>query len=84
MSRDGTTLADVVNAIGHIYRNTRASREVLAALEKRWQREEHPLMLLGFALHPMSMSTFRQILRAWQSNGIRTPYSDRGVLILVC
>ncbi|OQR85546.1 hypothetical protein ACHHYP_11709 [Achlya hypogyna] len=49
---DATTLADVVNALGHVYRNSVTSAKVLAALEKRWQAEEHPLVLLAYLFHP--------------------------------
>jgi hypothetical protein len=62
MQKDATTMADVVNALGHVYRNSVTSANVLAALEKRWQAEEHPLFLLAFLFHPQTADACRLIV----------------------
>jgi len=62
MQKDGTTLADVLNALGHVYRQSRTSAKVLAALEKRWLSEEHPLFVLAYLFHPKTTNACRVIL----------------------
>jgi len=62
MQKDATTLADVINSLGHVYRQSLSSSNVIAALEKRWSAEEHPLFVLAFLFHPKTTAACRAIM----------------------
>jgi hypothetical protein len=67
MQRDGNNMAHVFLAYLNLYRHVTAfgDNQVMAplkkSLEKRWNKEEHPIFFLAFALHP----AFRNIAVAF-------------------